>query len=139
MAVVCCSVDDGRAGEVARGAAPPQAIFATVNGSVAVGGIDRPPPIIGETDAEWLVRRRAELAQIAADGAARCDPAPALAAASSPAHEPGNEAAEIDPAPRLYTPPPREMSAEQERWLAQRRRELGVGNVTDPNPEQRRR
>jgi hypothetical protein len=38
---------------------PAQAVFAEVNGSVFVGGIDRPPR---ESLEEWLARRRRELA-----------------------------------------------------------------------------
>jgi hypothetical protein len=37
---------------------PAQAVFAQVNGSVLVGGIDRPPR---ETLEQWLARRRREL------------------------------------------------------------------------------
>jgi hypothetical protein len=39
---------------------PPVAVFAQVNGSVAVGGIDGPPPIEGSWE-EWLAQRRQEL------------------------------------------------------------------------------
>jgi hypothetical protein len=40
---------------------PPQAIYAQVSGTLAVGGIDRPPR---ETLETWLARRRAELAAL---------------------------------------------------------------------------
>jgi len=43
---------------------PVQAVVADVNGALTIGGIDAPPPILDETDAEWLARRRAELAQL---------------------------------------------------------------------------
>jgi hypothetical protein len=33
---------------------PPVAVFAQVNGSVHVSGIDAPPPIVNETDEQWL-------------------------------------------------------------------------------------
>ena len=45
---------------------PPQAILAQVDATLTLGGIDA-PPIIDESDAEWLARRRGELALIAAE------------------------------------------------------------------------
>ena len=39
---------------------PPVAVFAQVNGSVAVSGIDGPPPIEGSWE-EWLAQRRQDL------------------------------------------------------------------------------
>jgi hypothetical protein len=44
---------------------PAQQLLATVNAEVLLGGIDSPPPILEETDSEWLERRRGELAQLA--------------------------------------------------------------------------
>jgi hypothetical protein len=45
---------------------PPQAIFAQIDATRTAGGIDA-PPTIDESDADWLARRRAELALIATD------------------------------------------------------------------------
>jgi hypothetical protein len=45
---------------------PPQAILARIDGELNIGGIDA-PPIINESDAEWLERRRAALALIAVE------------------------------------------------------------------------
>jgi hypothetical protein len=45
---------------------PPQAILAQVDAKLTLGGIDA-PPMINETDTEWLARRRAELVLIPAE------------------------------------------------------------------------
>jgi len=83
---------------------PPQAVLAQVNGTLAVSGIDAPPPIINETNEEWLARRRAELAALEADSASRRSPEPAAAAP-----EPRNGSADFSEprccAAPMYAPP----------------------------------
>jgi hypothetical protein len=117
---------------------PPQAILATVNGGLTVSGIDAPPPIINETDEQWLERRRAELAAL--EHATRREPAPSLAPSNGAAssHTPLHGAPPPSPAEMR---PSRQMSDEQERWLDEQRRRLSIGDSVSvhPNPEWERR
>jgi hypothetical protein len=73
---------------------PPIAVFAQVSGEIAVSGIDAPPPIINETDEQWLSRRRQELALL--EQATRREPPPTSSSpspAASPTPPPNGETA----------------------------------------------
>jgi hypothetical protein len=109
---------------------PPVAVFAQVNGTVAIGGIDAPPPIVDETDEQWLCRRRQELAHL--EHATRRESAPtslSAAPAASPTPPPNGETA----VPGVQTgahasagSSMRSMTPDEEWWLRQQRRRLGI-------------
>jgi hypothetical protein len=111
---------------------PPIAVFAQVNGTVAMGGIDGPPPIIEETDEQWLERRRAELAAL--EGPRREPPpaSPSPAPAGSPTRPPNGETAVPGAQTGTHGSTGSSVrSPEEESWLRQQRRRLGIAPERD--------
>jgi hypothetical protein len=124
---------------------PAQAITANVNTSMVIGGIDAPPPIINETDAEWLERRRRELAALEPPKPQQ-EPAQLLVGANGDARAPSplNDEAAIGngaPPPSHASPSSaetrssRDLTPDGAEWLRRQRQRLGVGNTSSPNPE----
>jgi hypothetical protein len=145
---------------------PAIAVWAQVNGSLVVTGIDKPPEIT-ETYEEWLTRRRNELdaLELATRSRASAQHSPRIPGSSlgsktvatrystEPAPEPPIRSAPGSPdtppgdgfTPREDAPgstsmrPQRAMTAEEERWLEEQQRRLGLDDNTHPNPAWKQR
>jgi hypothetical protein len=136
---------------------PAIAVWAQIDATLSSYGIDRPPEI-QESYEEWLERRRNELdvLEMVARSRASAQQPPRIPGSETvatrystePAPEPptSSAAGSPDTAPsERFTPredapgstsmrPQRPMTAEEERWLEQQRRRLGLEDNTHPNP-----
>jgi hypothetical protein len=121
---------------------PPQAVFAHVNGTLHVGGIDAPPR---ESLEVWLERRKRELDALEGPqpehaSAESASPSPAPSAPSPPPNGqpamPASFRPAAAPAERMAEPPGasssterptrRSLTEEEARWSRQERRRLGI-------------